>query len=184
MSAVSTQFTLADLERMPDDGVHREILHGELIEMPPPKLAHERLIARINASLVLYLGRKGLGTVFLSKMGYRLLRDDRTWIEPDLSFLRAERVEASAGMDYVDGAPDLAIEVISPSESAQEVDAKIEAYLQGGAHAVAVIYPKTSTVRLFLEDGSGQTLHVGGTLTLPGLLPGWELPVAEIFAAS
>ncbi|MBI4909665.1 MAG: Uma2 family endonuclease [Acidobacteria bacterium] len=183
MSAATTQFTLADLERMPADGMHREILHGELIEMPPPTLRHEIIAARINRSLVLFLGRKEFGMVFLSKMGYRLLSDDRTWVEPDVSFVRKERVQSSLDKDYVDGAPDLAVEVISPSESAQDVEDKIEAYLSGGAHAVVVVYPKKQTVKLFLSEGTSRTLRGGDVLTLPGLLPGWEMPVTEIFAA-
>lgn len=182
MSAVTTQFTLADLDRMPDDGMHREILYGELIEMPPPTLRHEIIGARINASLVFFAGRTKLGTVFMSKMGYRLQSDDRTWIEPDVSFLRNDRLKSSLGKDYVDGAPDLAVEVISPSESAQDVEDKIEAYLLKGAHAVVVVYPKKSTVKVFQADGTARALRPGDTLTLPELLPGWELPVNEIFA--
>ncbi|MBI4910551.1 MAG: Uma2 family endonuclease [Acidobacteria bacterium] len=181
MSAVTTQFTLADLDRMPEDGMHREILHGELIEMPPPKPRHEIITSRINASLVGFNLQARLGTVFGSNMGYKVLRDDRTWIQPDVSFLVPERLPDDVDNDYVTGAPDLAVEVISPSESAQDVEDKTEAYLQGGAHAVIVVYPRTAKVNLVLADGTSRTLRSADTISLPNLLPGWELPVKDIF---
>ncbi|MBI4909661.1 MAG: Uma2 family endonuclease [Acidobacteria bacterium] len=183
MSAATNQFTLADLERMPEDGMHREILHGELIEMPPPTFLHDNIAAQIHRSLNLFLGRGSRGRVYGASTGYKVLRDDRTWLQPGVSFLLMDRVKASLRSDYVDGAPDLAVEVISPSESAQDVEDKIEAYLSGGAHAVVVVYPKKQTVKLFLSEGTSRTLRGGDVLTLPGLLPGWELPVTEIFAA-
>lgn len=181
MSAVSTQFTLADLERMPDDGIQREILHGELIELLPPILPHEDIAAIIHESLAVFNRQAKLGRVYGSRMGYKVLRDDHTWIEPDVSFLMSRRRQANAGNKYVDGAPELAVEIISPSESAQDVEGKVEAYLQGGAHAVVVIYPKTSTIKLHLADGSVRTFRTGDALSLPDLLPGWDLPVSEIF---
>jgi Uma2 family endonuclease len=182
VSAVTTEFTLADLERMPEDGMHREILYGELIELPPPKLRHEEIASHFLASLNVFNSRSKLGRVYGSSMGYKVLGDVRTWIEPDVSFLLMQRVQANKGKDYADGAPDLAIEIISPSESAQDVEAKTDAYFRGGAHAVVVVYPKPRIVRLHLSDGSARTLRAGDVLTIPELLPGWELPIEDIFA--
>jgi Uma2 family endonuclease len=118
----------------------------------------------------------------MSGMGYRVLSDDRTWLQPDVSLLRTERVKASAGKDYVDGSPDLAVEVVSPSESAQDVEDKIQAYLLGGAQAVVVVYPKSRFVRLHLADGTARALREGDVLEPPSFLPEWRLPITDIFA--
>jgi Uma2 family endonuclease len=182
VTAVTTEFTLADLERMPEDGMQREILYGELIQLLPPHLRHEVIAARINESLVISNAQAKVGTVFMSGMGYRVLSDDRTWLQPDVSLLRTERVKASAGKDYVDGSPDLAVEVVSPSESAQDVEDKIQAYLLGGAQAVVVVYPKSRFVRLHLADGTARALREGDVLELPSFLPEWRLPITDIFA--
>lgn len=124
MSAATTPFTLADLERMPEDGTHREILHGELIEMPPPKLRHELITAPLQFRLSLFVQQSGAGHVFGSNLGYKVFRDDRTWLQPDVSFLRRGRLPADLDESYMDGSPDLAVEIISPSESAADVEAK------------------------------------------------------------
>lgn len=182
MSAVTTEFTFADLERMPEDGMRREILHGELIELPPPKLRHEDIASMIHASLVLFIGRSKRGRVFGSGMGYRVLSNDRTWLQPDVSFLLAERLLSNRNKDYVEGSPELAVEVISSSESAQDVADKIAAYFSGGAHAVIVVYPKSRSVELRLSDGTARVLHSGDVLSIPALLPGWELAIDELFA--
>jgi Uma2 family endonuclease len=182
VSAVTTEFTFADLERMPDDRMTREILYGELIELPPPKLNHEEIAALFVASLNLFIGRSARGRVYGSSMGYKVLGDDRTWLMPDVSFLLMERVKANRGKDYAEGAPDLAVEVVSPSESAQDVEDKIQAYLLGGAQAVVVVYPKSRFVRLHLADGTARALREGDVLELPSFLPEWRLPITDIFA--
>jgi len=182
VSTVTTDFTFADLERMPEDGTRRELLYGELIELPPPKLGHEEIASVIFGSLYMFLRRFNLGRVYGSSMGYKVLSNDRTWLEPDVSVLRMERVHENRGKDYVHGAPDLAVEIISPSESAQDVEDKTEAYFHGGARAVITVYPKRKLVKVQLADGTVRSLHSGDAVSVPEVLPGWALSVDEIFA--
>ncbi|MBI3682917.1 MAG: Uma2 family endonuclease [Acidobacteria bacterium] len=85
MSAVATEVTIADLERFPDDGMHREILDGGLIELPPPKSGHSKTAGRIHRSLDRFVEQKKLGTVYL-EAGYQIFQDDRNWLQPDVSF--------------------------------------------------------------------------------------------------
>ncbi|HUQ90107.1 MAG TPA: Uma2 family endonuclease [Bryobacteraceae bacterium] len=182
MNAVSTQITLADLERMPDDGMRREILYGELIELPPPKFGHENIAYNMQQALLRYVNERKLGRVYLGSTGYQLFADRKTWLEPDVSFLRADRVAGTGGDDYPQGAPELAVEIMSPSESAKTVKRKVAAYFEAGAQAVVLVFPKTRTVRLLLSDDRVINFRETDTLTIPSLLPGWELPVAQIFA--
>jgi Uma2 family endonuclease len=179
VSAATATFTLADLERMPDDGMHREILHGELIELPPPKLDHSDCASALFAALILYLRqRPRLGRAY-AEAGYRVLADDRSWLQPDVSFLAQHRWEQTADGEFVTGAPDVAFEVVSPSESAADIEAKSIAYLKANARAVVWIYPKTRTVHII---GEGERrLAESDVLELPTVLPGWTLPVRDLF---
>jgi Uma2 family endonuclease len=113
--------------------------------------------------------------------GHKLSADPPTWIEPDVSVLRIERVRATNEDGYFIGSPELAVEVVSPSETARDLNRKIDALLAGGSLAVWVIYPEEKEVRVFVPGGSSYTRRMNETLTIPELLPGWELPVAKLF---
>ncbi len=113
--------------------------------------------------------------------GYKLSDDPPTWIQPDVSVVRTERAQETDGNDYFSGSPELAIEVVSPSETARDLNRKIEALLAGGSLAVWVIYPEEQEVRVFVPGGASYVRRGNETLSLPELLPGWELPAARIF---
>jgi Uma2 family endonuclease len=113
--------------------------------------------------------------------GYRLSENPPTWIQPDVSVLSSERSRATSGDDYFLKPPELAVEVVSPSETARDLTRKIDLLLAGGSLAVWVIYPEKREVRVFVPDGTSYTRRGGETLTMPELLPDWELPVANLF---
>ena len=167
-------------EKLPDgDGFHRELIEGELQVLPPPKSGHTK-IAKRAYSAILPAEEAGGGQVYI-EAGYKLFSDPATWLEPDVSFVRNARVRDTADGDYFPGAPELAIEVVSPSESAADLNRKVELYLRAGSLAVWVIYPKQRQVRVFLADGSSFVREANDMLSLPELLPGWEFPVSELF---
>lgn len=170
-------------EQLPDgDGLHREILEGELQILPPVKLGHSNIASKLF-ELLLPLQQRGLGTVFL-EAGYKLSEKPPTWIQPDASFLKIERVLETPSDGYFTGAPELAVEIVSPSETAVKLQRKVELLLGSGAQAVWVIYPETQTVSVHVPDGMSITRLVGDTLTAPYLLEGWELPVSALFEAT
>src|SRR5260370_5819144 len=103
-------------ENPPDDGMHHEIIEGVLISLPPPKSRHS-LIASIVWKELLAIERQANGRA-LAEAGYKLGDDPPTWIQPDVSFLRSERIDSTDPDGYFLGAPELAVEIISPSESA------------------------------------------------------------------
>ncbi|HEV2201831.1 MAG TPA: Uma2 family endonuclease [Bryobacteraceae bacterium] len=167
-------------ERLPDgDGLHREIIEGELQILPPVKSKHSKIATKLF-EVLLPLQQRGLGSVFL-EAGYKLSEKPPTWIQPDASFLKTERVRETPSDGYFTGAPELAVEIVSPSETAVKLQRKVELLLGGGALAVWVIYPETQTVSVHLPDGTSVTRLVGDMLTAPFLLKGWELPVATLF---
>jgi len=178
--ATTTQMTWESFEKLPDsDGMHRELIEGELQILPPPKSGHSKIAMRAHGQLALIQDRAG-GQAYV-EAGYQLTSDKRNWIQPDVSFLRNERAKTTADSDYFMGAPELAIEVVSPSERAIDLNRKIELLLNAGSLAVWVLYPDQQEVRVFLPGGQSFRKGIGDSLSIPELLPGWEVPVASLF---
>ncbi len=178
--ATKTLLTWEQFEQLPDDAMHYELLDGELITLPPPKSGHSTIAHTIRDALSPYVIERGLGRVYV-EAGYRLSTDPGTWVQPDVSFLRAERLSSTRQDQYFEGAPDLAVEVISPSESAHDVNRKTRKMLAAGARAVWVVYPETREAHIS-RNGSAQALTERDTISEPDLFPGWQFPVAKFFA--
>jgi Uma2 family endonuclease len=167
--------TWEDFERLPSgDGYHREILEGELQVLPPPKTGHS-LIADNTAESLRPLRKRRLGRVLL-EAGFKLSDDPATWVQPDVSFVSTERLHSTDKDGYVNGAPELAVEIISPSESGTDIQRKVALLFVAGCQAVWIIYPRTRTVQVHLPDGTAFTRGVSDTLSAPFLLAGWEFP--------
>src|SRR5205814_2233204 len=111
------------------------------------------------------LTARGIGLVY-SEAGYRLRGEAPTWIQPDVSFRKVGSARPGPA-EYFLGSPDLAVEIVSPSESASDLQRKIELLLKNGALAVWVIYPATFTVQVHLADGTGFTRTIGEMLDAP-----------------
>ena len=179
MATTTNLLSWEAFEQLPDDGRHLEIIEGELITLPPPKSGHS-IIAANAASLLWPLQDQGLGRVF-SEAGYKLSENPATWIQPDVSFLRVKRVHATDPDGYFLGAPALAVEIVSPSETARTLNRKVDILLAAGSLAVWVVYPEERRVRVFLPDGTSHRLGPEDLLTFPDLLPGFGVPVAKLF---
>ncbi len=177
MATTTHLLTWEEFERLPDDGMHHELIEGEHQILPPPKSKHSIIASNLADA---FQPLKAKGRVFC-EAGYKLSDDPATWLQPDVSFLTAARVHATDPDGYFLGAPDLAIEIISPSESARHVERKIALYLDKGAAAVWVIYPDSRTVHVHTPDRKSIALSERGTLTIPQFLPGWEMPAADLF---
>jgi len=171
---VGTLTTADDLLRLPDDGHRYELVRGELKQMSPSGARHGLVAARIIASLG--NATRGRGAVYASEAGFRIGRNPDTVRAPDAAFVIASRVVDTPG--YFEGAPDIAFEVVSPNDSYSDVEEKTKTWLQAGARAVVIVDPRTRTVRVHRPDG---TTSASEAITLPDLLPGWHLPLAELF---
>jgi Uma2 family endonuclease len=133
--------TAGELHAVPDDGLRRELVDGELIVTPPPGEEHGVIAAEILISLGSHVRAHGLGRVF-AKSGYRIGSDPDTVLAPDAAFVSRERIEQAAiGRGYRAGAPDLAMEVVSPGDSFVEVEAKVTRWLAAGCRMVVVVNP-------------------------------------------
>jgi Uma2 family endonuclease len=175
-----TLLTAKDLEQMPeDDSVRLELLEGELITMPPAGGDHGYLGLEIGAELRSFVKPRKLGRVYGSDAGFRLNED--TVLAPDASFVRQDRVEAVHRRGFNNGAPDLAVEVVSPSNTLPELMRKIRQYFKAGCHTVWMLDHDRREVQVFEASGNDRTLRPGDSLECPELLPGFSLPVTELF---
>src|SRR5687768_4747230 len=113
MATQIREFTADELLHMPDDGVRRELVHGELREMPPAGGEHGRVIVRLTWRLGQHVETRGLGAVLGADTGFWLERDPDTVRAPDIAFVARESSARTPG--FIEGPPDLAVEVVSPS---------------------------------------------------------------------
>jgi Uma2 family endonuclease len=160
-----------------------ELVRGELIMMSPGKGRHGAVEARVLGSLIAFVRANNLGEVFGSSAGYLLSRDPDTVREPDVSFLTTERLKGQDLDAFLEGAPDLAVEVLSPGNTAAEMRAKMDDYFGAGCRVVWIVDPLRKSVTVHRPDGGSAILTEDDTLTEEELLPGFSLAVREIFPA-
>lgn len=175
--------TADELLAMPDDGIRRELVAGELREMTPAGWQHGRVAGNIAGELRAYIRPRRLGAMATAEASYRLSADPDTVRVPDVSFVRQERVdEVGDPTGFWPGAPDLAVEVVSPNDRYSEVRAKVDEYLAAGTPMVVVVDPQNREV--IVVRASGERIQLGEDDVLDGgdVVPGWTLPVRDIFA--
>jgi len=183
MGTVTTSLlTFEEFERLPehDEPGKRELLDGELIEMPPAETEHARFSIQIFLWLreaVASAHARGeaaeLGEVF-HETGYKL--SGRAYVQPDVSITHATQAEVK----YLQDAPALAVEVISESNTAREMEKKVSLYFRHGAREVWRVYRDPVHIVVHLPDRTSRTV-LQGSLTTP-LLPGFELRLADLEA--
>src|SRR5882724_10950500 len=115
---------------MPDDGYRYELVEGELIRMAPAGAEHGKVTVKITTPLSVHVDANNLGTVYAAETGFIIRQNPDTVRAPDVAFVSRERIE-SAGVikSYTIGAPDLAVEVISPGDTVREVEKKVREWL-------------------------------------------------------
>lgn len=174
--------TADELLRMPRGRVRRELIRGELREMTPAGHNHGRIAVNAGGRLAQHVRENDLGAVYAAETGFKIESDPDTVRAPDASFVRRERADAARGVEgYFPGAPDLAIEVISPDDRYTEVEAKVFDWLDAGTRMVIVINPRKHTVSVYRSRSDIMVLTEDDTLDGADVVPGWRVPVREIF---
>ncbi len=164
------------------DGFKTELVRGELRMSPPPGGPHGRAATNLVILLSAHTRPRRLGWVWADGIGYELRQLPRTVRVPDASFVRADRLPAGGVRPgLLKFAPDLAIEVLSPGESAKEIEEKIDDYLKSGTPLIWVVDPVRRTVRVVSTDSTELLLREGETLTGGRVLPDFACAVDEIF---
>lgn len=181
--ATRTLLTITDYAALDEPaGVRYELSEGELIVSPSPNYLHNRIRDRFNVRLLPFVEARGLGSV-ISEMDFQLSED--TVRRPDVAFISAARLE---GIDLehvpLPLAPDLAIEIVSPSDRAADLLLKVAQYLAAGTKAVWLFYPKTRLAYHYLSgrlEPEVRSADAGHSFEEPELLPGFQLTLAQIF---
>jgi Uma2 family endonuclease len=182
-TAASQTMTAEELLRLPAGmGARYELIAGELKTMSPAGSRHGQIALQLGALLQLFVRKQGLGKTVGAETGFILRHNPDTVRAPDVAFIARERVPA-AGLPqgYFPGAPDLAVEVVSPSDAATEVQQKVDDYLVAGTQQVWVVYPDQQKVVVFSATGEGRYLSAADVLDGGALLPGFTCPVGELF---
>ena len=171
--------TLTQYERLPsDDQYYHEVSRGLLVREPRPGAEHSWIAGKIYRALSSFVERHGLGIV-LMEAGFRLADEPLTLRGPDVAFVAAARVPAQLPAGFLATAPDLAIEVLSPSNRARTINERIRDYFEAGTDEVWIIQPKTRTAVVHKPAEEIRLLRETDTLSTP-LLPGFELRLAEV----
>lgn len=157
-----------------------ELVRGELRMMVPPGFEHGLIALGIGRRLDDYARARGIGVV-AGETGFLLATKPDTVRAPDAAFVRAERVKGTI-RGYFPGAPDLAVEVLSPDDRPGEVREKIAEWLGAGASAVWLVDPKSRTVTVHEPERPPVRLSATQVLRGGDALPGFEIVVGEIFA--
>ena len=179
--STKTLWTAEMLEQLPDDSFRYELDDGELIKMSPGNPTHGQVGARIIVKLGSFVQENDLGAVLALDSGFVLSRDPDTLRAPDVAFVLKERIAELPLTGFPEIAPDLAIEVISPSETPLHIERKIQQYLDAGTTAVWLFYPYETRAVVHLQSGETRLLAGNDTIEEPDLLPGFALRLAEIF---
>ena len=183
MTTKTQLMTAEELFAMPDDGYHRyELIRGELNTMVPSRHTHSGQAAIVHIELGYFVRRNNLGKTYIAEGGFVIERNPDTVLAPDAAFVRRER---TIGVDdsevYFPGPPDIAVEVISTHDRLTEVAAKVALYLAAGTLMVIVVNPRNHTVQVHTPDGVTE-LTEDDTLDGGDVLPGWSMPIADIFS--
>ena len=183
MAEAARKLTHDDLLRMPDDGKRYELIDGELFEMNAPISRHQRAIGNLHFELRRFVSERRLGEVWLSP--FDVIFSLHNVVQPDLLFVSSDRAEIV--QDWVRGVPDLAIEVLSPSNRRHDEVRKLELYERFGLPEYWIVDPEVETVKVYrLAEGRfGRaellTARDGDVVRSP-LFPSLDLPVGAIFA--
>lgn len=181
--STKTQLVTADeLLLMPRGRFRYELVEGELKTMSPAGSEHGALVINISLIVGLHVKTNALGICFGAETGFKLASDPDTVLAPDLAFVRRERVPAGGlTKKFWPGAPDLAVEIMSPGDTPAEARKKAVDWLAAGARMVWVVDPKRRTVTVHRSPGDVATLGEGDELDGGEVVPGFRCKVAEIF---
>lgn len=181
MARSSSIMTADELLRLPSGKARYELIRGELHTMPLSGGVHGVVTIELSMQVAAHVEQDDLGLVFAGGTGFQLEHAPDTVIAPDLAFVKRSRIpRTGVPIGYLQGPPDLAVEVLSPDDSAVRVKTQTERWLSHGAGEVWLVDPKKRTVSIHRSAEQPIVLMENDTLT-SDLLPGFSCGVSEFF---
>jgi Uma2 family endonuclease len=161
------------------DDYRYELVAGRVIRMSPVGWQHGVTVVRLLGLLDAHVRPRGLGAV-VTEVGFKLRSNPDTVRGPDIAFLRQDRLPSETRRGYWPGAPDLAMEVLSPDDTSRDIEVKVAEYLAAGVSEVVVIDPEAATVVRHRPGRAPQVAERGGEFDLDDVVPGFRCAVDDI----
>jgi len=181
MSTSTTLMTAEELMQLPRGYYRAELINGELITMPVPGLPHGRIALLLGASLLQFVLDHDLGEVY-DYSGYQLTVNPDTVLGPDIAFISKQRLKEMGGVEgYLPGAPDLAVEVLSPGDRPGKVNKKIALYFGSGTRQVWIVDHKHRKATVYRSESDTTIFSGPDYLESQDLFPGFRLSLDRIF---
>lgn len=178
-------WTEAELEALPEDGFIHEIVDGQLVMSPKNNFYHGEICSRLLAALVRFNEAHHLGAVLDSSTGFWM--QNRNCRAPDISFISKARLIAEGfkrqSKRFFPGAPDLAVEILSPNNSRTEIDKRLRDFFASGTQIAWIINPDEECVEICHSLERRALVGSGGVLDGEDLLPGFRYRIAELFTS-
>lgn len=174
--------TAEELYLFPESAERWELVRGELRRMAPGNPAHGYRASRAAFRLMAYAEERGLGHVYVADTGFILGRNPDTVRAPDAAFVSAERIppEGEPETGYWAIAPDLVVEIVSPSESRADLEEKVADYLRAGTRLVWALHARTRTATVYRPGSPPRRLGEDDLLGGEDVLPGFSCRVADL----
>jgi len=176
-------WTAESLLALADDENRYELVRGELVMMSPAGVRHGKFAARLVRAIGSYIEEHELGEAYTAEPGFELEAEPLTIRAPDVAFVRRERIPPEGEPEgFWAIAPDLVIEIISPSETARQVHEKVADYLRAGTQLLWLIYPASQTVMEYRPPMEARRLTSEDDLDGGDVVPGFRYPLKRLFA--
>ena len=181
MRIATKLLTAEEFLELPADGRNYELVKGEIVEIPPPGFRHGKIQGRVLYQIMQFLLNEPIGEVVVES-GTITERDPDTVRGPDVSYYSKERLPLDLEViGYHTTTPDLCVEVLSPSNSKQDVAAKIDEYFDADVRMIWVVDPELRCVTVYTEPTKSTLLHEPAILNGSDVLPGFSCKVADLF---
>jgi Uma2 family endonuclease len=175
-------WTEDEIMSLPDNGYDYEIVDGELIMSPKNNPEHGGICVRISSPMHLFARKHKLGEVWDSNTGFWMI--NRNLRAPDISFVTEARLKSLRPLkSFFEGAPDLAVEVLSSTNTRREMDRRLRDFFESGTQIVWIIDPERQMAEVCYSLTNRKLIGPGGALEGEHLLPGFTLPLDSLFEA-
>lgn len=181
--ATTKLMTAEDLWHMQEDECRYELVEGELIRMAPTGGEHGEIMSEFARHISNHVAETKAGRTYVGDTGFILARNPDVVRAPDVAFVRTDRLPPKEERRaFLALAPDLAVEIVSPSDSSSDVNDKVMHYLDAGVQLVWLVHPSSKSVSVYTPDRTARILSEDDALDGGDILPGFQLRVADIFA--
>jgi len=178
----NNSLTAGRLFALPDDGNLYELIEGKLHIISPAGSEHGKVAARLLISLGIHVESLDLGEVFAAETGFRIASNPDTVRAPDAAFVSHEKLNSTESTGaYLQLAPELVVEVVSPSDSFSEVESKALQWLDAGCLLVLIADPDNESIQIYRDSQQRQILRTGDSFDSGEVCQNWKLEINDVF---